>query len=219
MPYVLQNPNLHYHAHNSLTFVVYSPPAKTSPHSSILVFKDPFQCYPPIFAYRSFWVSHRKSVYIYHLYRIRHVQHPSCFLRLITIIPGVERKSWSSSLCNFHQPPVSSFLLGPNIIFSTVISKHSCLFASFNVRNQASHPHKISWKITVLYIFIFTFIDTRWEYSELNDKYSPKLIYCFFLWRKFYFQNTLVPLSSKLYGETGSPDQRGIRTTEVEIPW
>jgi len=126
MSYVLQNPNLHYHAHNSLTLVLCPPPAKASPHSSILVFKDPYQCYPPIFAYRSFWFSHRKSVYsyIYHLYHIRHVQRSSCFIHLIAIIPGVERKSWSSSLRSFLQPPVTSFLLDTNILLSIVLSKH-----------------------------------------------------------------------------------------------
>ena len=49
------------------------------------------------------------------------------------------------------------------------------------VRNQVSNLYKILRKITVLYVLIFTLLDTRWEYSELIDKYSPKLIYGLFV--------------------------------------
>jgi hypothetical protein len=38
------------------------------------------------------------------------------FLASITLILGDEHKLWRLSLCNFLQPPVTSTLLGPNIL-------------------------------------------------------------------------------------------------------
>jgi hypothetical protein len=34
---------------------------------------------------------------------------------------------------------------------------------SLHVRDQVSHPHKVTCRITVLYILIFIFADSRWE--------------------------------------------------------
>jgi hypothetical protein len=51
-------------------------------------------------------------------------------------------KLWSSPLCSFLQPPVTSSLFCPNILlsilFSNTFSKCSCL----NIRDQVSHPYK-----------------------------------------------------------------------------
>jgi hypothetical protein len=64
-------------------------------------------------------------------------------LNLITLtILGEEYKLCSSSLCNFLQPPVTSSLLGPNILLSTLFSNTLNLCSFLNARDQVSHPHK-----------------------------------------------------------------------------
>jgi hypothetical protein len=66
---------------------------------------------------------------------------------LITLtILGEEYKPCSSSLCSFLQPPVTSSLLGPNIL-STLFSNTINLCSSLNVRDKVSHPYKTTGKI------------------------------------------------------------------------
>ena len=47
--------------------------------------------------------------------------HPPWFVTLIIL--GKEYKSWSSSLCNFQQPPVTLSILSTNIFLSIMFSK------------------------------------------------------------------------------------------------
>jgi polysaccharide pyruvyl transferase WcaK-like protein len=56
-------------------------------------------------------------------------------------------------------------LLGPNILLSTLFSNTLSLCSSLSVRDQVSHPYKITGKTTVLYTLIFVFLD-----SNLEDK-------------------------------------------------
>jgi hypothetical protein len=60
--------------------------------------------------------------------------------------PG-SRKLWSSSLCSFLQPPVTSFLFGPNNLLSALFSNTLSLCSSLNVRDQVSRPYRTTWKI------------------------------------------------------------------------
>ena len=80
-------------------------------------------------------------------------------------ILGEEYKSFSSSLCNLLHFPVTSSLLGPNILLNTMFSNTLSFFSSRNVNDQVSHPYKTTGKIIFLYIVNFIFFD-----SNLEDK-------------------------------------------------
>jgi len=61
----------------------------------------------------------------------------------------------SSSLCSFLHSPVTSSLLGPNILLSILFSKILCLRTSLKVSDQAAHPYTRTGKIIVLCILTF----------------------------------------------------------------
>ena len=80
-------------------------------------------------------------------------------------ILGEEYKSFNSSLCNLLNSPVTSSILGPNILLNTMFSNTISFLSFRNVNDQVSHPYKTTGKIIVLYIFIFKYFD-----SNLEDK-------------------------------------------------
>ena len=81
-----------------------------------------------------------------------------------TII-GEEYRTISSPLCSFFHSLVTSSLLGPNILLSTLFSNTLSLCSSLNVSDQLSHPCKTTGTIIVLSILIFKILD-----SKLEDK-------------------------------------------------
>ena len=78
---------------------------------------------------------------------------------------GEEYRSLSSLLCSLLHSPITSSLLGPNILLNTTLSNTLSFLSSLNVSDQASHPYKTTGNIIVLYIFILNFLD-----SNLEDK-------------------------------------------------
>ena len=60
---------------------------------------------------------------------------------------GEQYRSLSSSLCSFLHSPVTSSLLGPNILPNTLFSNTLSLRSSLNVSDQVSHPYKTTGKI------------------------------------------------------------------------
>ena len=88
-------------------------------------------------------------------------------------ILGEEYRSLSSSLCSFLHSPVTSSLLGPYILLSTLFSNTLTLRSSINVNDQVSRPYKATGKIIVLYILFFKFLDSKLEHKRFcNSKHS-----------------------------------------------
>ena len=83
--------------------------------------------------------------------------HATCSADLI-LLDFITRKildelsrSLNSSLCSFLHSFVTSSLLGPNILLSTLFSDTFSLRSSLNMSDQVSHPYKTTGKIIVLY--------------------------------------------------------------------
>jgi len=66
-----------------------------------------------------------------------------------TILVG-EHRSLSSSLCSFLHSPVTSSLLGPNVLLSILFSNTLTLRSSLSASYQVSYPYKRTDKIIVL---------------------------------------------------------------------
>jgi len=62
---------------------------------------------------------------------------------------GKEYRSLSSSLCSYFRSVVTSSLLSPNILLDTLFSNTIGLRSSLNVRDQVSHPYKITGWIII----------------------------------------------------------------------
>jgi hypothetical protein len=56
-------------------------------------------------------------------------------------------------LCNFLHSTVTSSLLGLNILLRTLFSDTLSLCSSLSVRDQVSHPYKITGKLWIQYAY------------------------------------------------------------------
>jgi len=85
----------------------------------------------------------QNPVYASPLPHTRYMPRPFILLNFVTRkILGEEYRSLSSLLCSFLHSPVTSTLLGPNILLNTLFSNTPSLRSSLNVRDQVSHPYK-----------------------------------------------------------------------------
>ena len=90
------------------------------------------------------------------------------------IILGEEYKSFSSSLCNLLYSPVTSSLVGPNILLNTMFSNTLSFLSSRSVNDQVSHPYKTTGKIIVTQLQL-TNIYTK-SYTKLMIKETDQSI-------------------------------------------
>jgi hypothetical protein len=93
-------------------------------------------------------------------------------------------------LCNFLHSPVTSSLLGPNILLRTLFSNTLSLCSSLSVRDQISHPYETTGRITV-FVYFNLYIPgqrARWQKSGrdttsyIEDKNSAVLYFLSVPW-------------------------------------
>jgi hypothetical protein len=110
--------------------------------------------------------------------------HATCPAITSFLILGEKHKLCSPLLCSFIQPHVTSSLSGPNILLSTRFSNTLSLCSSLNTGDQVPHPQRTTGKVIVLYVPIFTFLDSWWDHkiSGLNGtKYYSNSMSTYFL--------------------------------------
>jgi hypothetical protein len=67
---------------------------------------------------------------------------------IIRIVFGEEYRSLNFSLFSFLYSPVTSSLLGQDILLNAIFSNTLSLRSSLNVSDQVAHPYKTTGKIS-----------------------------------------------------------------------
>ena len=115
--------------------------------------------------------------------------HASCpahiiLFDLITwIMCGEQYRLLISSLYSFLHTPVTSSSLDSNILLNTLFSNTLSLRSWVSVSDQVPHPYTTTSEIIVLYILLFTFLDSKLEdkrfcteWWEAFPEFNPLLI-------------------------------------------
>jgi hypothetical protein len=90
--------------------------------------------------------------------RATYLTHPPLFDHPNSRLFNEEYKLWCYSLCNCLQPPVTSYLVGPNILLSTLFSKTLNLCSSLNVKDQVPHPYQTTEYIILCFnVYVFRY--------------------------------------------------------------
>jgi hypothetical protein len=120
----------------------YPEPDQSSLHHPILSLKDPFQYYPPTYLYLVVFLV--TSFLLGFPYMQSYSSNLSTFPAHLILL---DYKLWSSLLCSFLHPPVTSSPFAQNVLLSTLFSNTNSLYSSLNVRDQISHPYRTSGKL------------------------------------------------------------------------
>ena len=86
-----------------------------------------------------------------------------------------ECRSLSSSLCSVLYSPVTSSLLGPNILLSTIFSNTHSLHSSLHVSDQVSHPYKTTGKLIIMFT-LYCWISLFFGYQIVRQKILHRII-------------------------------------------
>ena len=108
-------------------------------------------------------------------------------LSLVTWIKFAEERPLSSSLHRLFHSPVTSSVLCPNVLLSTLFSNTLSQHSSLHVRDQVSQPYKTTYKIIVMCILIFIFLDSKQE-----DKKILQWMKASFPWHLSFFMNGIL---------------------------
>jgi hypothetical protein len=144
--HILRNLKVHYHVNNSHLLVCMPtqinrvharPSCFFKAHFNIILWSksmsyklSPPSCLPT------------KTLYVFVLPHTCHMPHPSQLVDLSTqTTSGEQHKSWSSSLCNLLQSPVTSYCLGPNILLSALLLNTHSLCSSLMWETEF-HRHR-----------------------------------------------------------------------------
>ena len=117
----------------------YPEPSRSIPYPHIPLLEEPSTFGSPKRSL-SFRFHHQNPVYTSPLTHTRYMPRPSHSSRFYHPNNlGKEYRSLSSSLCSLLHSPVTSSLLGPNILINTLFSNALSLISSLNLSDQFSH--------------------------------------------------------------------------------